>query len=114
MAAGLGALHDQDIDAGRDLAQRMLLGADQRRDGNAVLLAHVDHRLRRHAKRVGDQPDRVTERRLEHLQRALPIERLRLVVGDVRRRQFDAVFFQEVAGEVRGARATSAPPGFSR
>ena len=48
MAAGLGALHHQNIDAGRDLPQRMLLGADQRRHRHAVLLAHVDHRFRRH------------------------------------------------------------------
>jgi hypothetical protein len=100
MAAGLGALYHQDIDAGRDLTERMLLGADQCRDRHAVLLAHVDHRLRRYAQRVGDQADRVLERRIEDFQRALRVERLRLVVGDIGRRQFDAVFLQEVAGEV--------------
>src|SRR4051794_29117729 len=50
----------------------MLLGPDQRGHGNPVLLAHVDHRLWRYTKRVGDQPDRVTERRLKHLQRRCP------------------------------------------
>jgi hypothetical protein len=42
----------------------------------------------------------MTEGDVEHLKRALRVERLRLVVGDVGRRQFDAVFLQEVAGEV--------------
>ena len=59
----------------------MLLGADQRRDGHAVFLAHVDHGPRRHAERVGDQPDRMPERDIEHLQRALRIEGLRRLAG---------------------------------
>jgi hypothetical protein len=99
MAAGLGALHDENIDAGRDLAERMLLGTDQCRHRHAVLLAHLDHRLRRHAQRIGDQPDRMPERRIEDFQRTLRVERLRLVVGDISRRQFNAVFLEEVAGE---------------
>jgi len=59
----------------------MLLGADQGRDGNAVLLAHLDHRFGRYAQRVGDQADRMPERDVEHFQRALRVERLRLVVA---------------------------------
>jgi hypothetical protein len=35
----------------------------------------------------------------KQFQRAFCVERLRLVVGDVGRRQFDAVFFQQVLGE---------------
>ena len=65
------------------LAERMFLGADQCCDGNAVPVAHLDHRLWRHAERVGDQADRVPERGVEHFQRALRVERLRLVVGDL-------------------------------
>ena len=37
MAAGLGALHDEDVDTGRDLAQRMFLGADKGCDGTPCL-----------------------------------------------------------------------------
>jgi hypothetical protein len=47
MAAGLGALRDQDIDAGCDLPKRMLLGTNERRDRHVVLSALLDHRLRR-------------------------------------------------------------------
>ena len=68
--------------------------------GTSCLRAHVDHRFRRHAERIRNQLDRMAERNVEHLERALRIERLRLVVGDVGRRQFDAVFLQEIAGEV--------------
>src|SRR4051794_39140123 len=71
MAAGLGALRDQDIDTGRDLAQRMLLGTDERCNGHAMLAALVDHRLRRHAERICDQFDRVAERNVEHVERTL-------------------------------------------
>ena len=78
-----------------------------------MLLAHVDHRFRRHAERIGDQPDGVAERGLENFQRALSVERLRLVVIDAGLRQFDAVFFQEVAGEcavlVRNSRFQAFP-----
>src|ERR1700716_3384681 len=77
----------------------MLLGADQGGHRHAVLLAHLDHGLWRHAQRIRDQADRMPERGVEHLERALAIEGLRLVVGDARRRQFDAVLVQEVAGE---------------
>ncbi|MGY4593978.1 hypothetical protein ACVWXL_001724 [Bradyrhizobium sp. GM22.5] len=81
----------------RDLAQRVLLGADQGRDRHAVLPAHLDHGLRRHAERIGDQADRVVERDLQQLQRGPAIERLRLVVGDLGGREFDVVFLQEIA-----------------
>ena len=87
VAAGLRALHHQDVDAGVDLADGVLLGADQGRHRHAVLLAHLDHRRRRHAERIGDQLDRVLERRLQHPQRRLRIERLRPVVGDLDRRR---------------------------
>ena len=83
MAAGFGALHHQNIDAGRDLAHRVFLGADQGGHRHAVLLAHLDHRLGRYAQRIGDQADRVAERGIENLQRALAVERLRLIVGDI-------------------------------
>ena len=99
MAAGLGALHHENIDAGRDLAQRVFLGADQGRDRHAVLLAHLDHRLWRHAQRIGDQADRMPERGVENFQRALRVERLRLIVGDIGGREFNAIFLQQVAGE---------------
>ena len=100
MAAGLGALGHQNIDARCDLPQRMLLGTDERRDRDIMLSSHVDHLLRRHAESVRDQLDRMAKGDVEHVKRALRIERLRLVVGDVGRRQFDAVFLQQVAGEV--------------
>jgi hypothetical protein len=97
---GFGALRDQDIDTGCNLPQRVFLGADKSGDRHAMLAAHVDHRLRRHAERVRDQFDRMAEGDVEHVERALRVEWLRLVVGDVGRRQLDAVFLQEVAGEV--------------
>jgi len=99
MATGLGALYHQDIDAGRDLAQRVFLGADQRRDGDAVLFAHLDHRFGRNAERIGDQADRMPKRCIENFQRALCVERLGLILRNFGSRQFDAVFLQEFAGE---------------
>ena len=36
VAAGLGALRDDEVDAARDLLDRVLIGADQRGDGDAV------------------------------------------------------------------------------
>jgi len=45
------------------------------------------------------QLDRMAERSLEHFKRALRVERLRLVVGDIGRRQLDAVFLQQVFSE---------------
>ena len=44
---------------GGDLLDGVLLGADQRGDRDAVLSARLDHVVRRHAQRVGDQLDRV-------------------------------------------------------
>ena len=100
MAAGLGALYHEDIDAGRDLAQRVLLGADQGRNRHAVFPAHLDHGPGRYAESIGNQADRMAERSIEHLQRALAVERLRLIVIDVGCGQLDAVFLQQVAGEI--------------
>ncbi len=114
MAAGLGALHHEDVDAGRDLAQRVLLGADEGGDRHAVLPAHLDHRLRRHAQRIGDQPDRMVEGDLEQLQRRLGVERLRLVVGDT---PWSSARCRISSGDracSRGAPAARAPPGSSR
>jgi len=96
-----------------DLPQRVLPGADQRRDRHAMLLALIDHGLRRDAERVGDQPDRMAEGYLEQIHRGLGIEGLRLVVGDAGGRKLDVVFLQEIAGEVavlrRDARLQALP-----
>ena len=46
---------------------RVLLGADERRDGHAALSSRFDHVVRRHAQRVGDQLDRMAERHLEQV-----------------------------------------------
>src|SRR5579864_1265076 len=100
MAAGFGALYHQNIDAGCDLAQRMLLCANQRCDGHAVLSSHLDHRLRRNAKCVRNQADRVTEGGLEYLERETGIEGLRLTHGNRSRRQLHAMSSQKIAGEV--------------
>jgi hypothetical protein len=78
----------------------VFLRANECCDRDTVLPAHVDHRLWRHAERVRDQLDRMAEGDVEHVERALRVERLRLVVGDVGRRQLDAILFQEIAGEV--------------
>jgi hypothetical protein len=114
MAAGLRTLHHQDIDACRDLTHCMLFRADKGRHGHALLPAHVDHFLRWDTERVSDKPDRVAEGDLEKSQGSFRIERLRLVVGDACRREFDTVLVQEIAGEIamllRDA-SLQAPPG---
>ena len=55
-----------DIDAGCDLAHRMISCPDQRRDGNIVLLPHVQHHLWRNTQSVSDQPDRMAECELQY------------------------------------------------
>src|SRR3546814_20835287 len=57
MAARLAALRDQQVDAGLDLANRMLLGADQGAHRDAMRPGPRDHRRRGDAKRVDDQPE---------------------------------------------------------
>ena len=61
MAAGLGALRDDDVDAGGHLAHGVLPRTDQGGTGNTGWPGAFQHRGGRHAERVGDQPDRVAE-----------------------------------------------------
>ena len=82
--AGLGALRDDEIHARRDLLGGVLLGADEGGDGNAALLARVDHVVRWHAQRVGDQLDRMAHRHLEQI--------LARVAGQERRAEPDLFF----------------------
>ena len=65
VAAGLVALRDDDVDAVGDVAERVLGGAGQRGDLDAVLVALLDHVDRRRAERVGDQHRPVLERDVE-------------------------------------------------
>ena len=99
MPARLATLHNEDIDPRRDLAQRMFLRADQRGDGHAVLLAQRDHRGRGDAQRVGDQPDGMAERDVEHRERQIGIEgRRRVAVGTFRGHR-EMVTFGETGDE---------------
>jgi hypothetical protein len=94
--------------------QRVLLGSDQGRDRNAVFPAHFDHRLWRYTERIGDQPDRMTERGFEHFQRPRRVKRLRRIGGNGGGRELDAMSLEEVAGEVTvfGRNPSlQAPPG---
>ena len=61
MAAGLGARHHQNIDAGGGVFERVLAGAGQRADRDIAVAAALDDRLRRHAKGVDEQADRMLE-----------------------------------------------------
>ena len=61
MPTRFGALRNDDVDSGLGLANRVFLGADQRRHGHAAPLAFLDHRGRGDAQRIGDQPDRMAE-----------------------------------------------------
>ena len=88
MAAGLGALHHQDVDAGRDLADaRAPWRRPGPRPGTPCFLPISIIAWRRHAQRVGDQPDRMLERGLEHFQRALA---RRTAAADCRRRSWSS------------------------
>ena len=100
MTAGLGALDDEDVDSGIDLTDGVFLGPYQGGDRNPARLSHFDHRRRRHAQRIGDQPDRMFEGRLEHPHRPVGIEGLGLIVGNGRSDNLDAEAFHQVAGEV--------------
>src|SRR3546814_6681238 len=64
-------LDDEYVDPGARLRQRMIARAYQRRDRHIVPFAEVEHQLRRHAERVGDQPDRMAEGDLEQLRGAV-------------------------------------------
>ena len=75
MAAGLAALRDNYIDSRFDLAHRVFRRSDQRSDRHSMLMAHIDHGLRRHAERVGDQFDRMLKCSLEQLQRVFRLKR---------------------------------------
>jgi len=67
VAAGLGSLRDDQVDASGDLFDRVLLGADQRGDGHAVFAARVDHVVGWHAQCICDELDGVTHRHREQL-----------------------------------------------
>ena len=97
VAAGLGALRDDQIHARRDLFDGMLLGADERGDGDAALLARVDHVVRRHAQRVGDQLDRMAHRHLEQVMAGVAGQERR--TGPRRLLGLDVVCGQQVGDE---------------
>ena len=84
--AGLRALRDDDIDAGRDLRLRLMGAADERRDEDAGSMRLVDYRRRWCAESVRDELDGVLERDV-HLSLSLLVRpgeqpfRLRLVRG---------------------------------
>jgi hypothetical protein len=65
VSAGLVALSDDDVDAVVDVALCVFGTAGQRGHRNSRLVRLVDDVLRRRAKRVGDQLDRMLERHLD-------------------------------------------------
>jgi hypothetical protein len=71
------ALRDEQVDAGVDLLDRVLLGSDQRGDRDATLLARLDHVVRRHAERVGDQLDGMAHRHVQQRAAGVPGQRRR-------------------------------------
>ena len=74
VAAGLGALGDDDVDALRDLPLRVLAAADERADEQPVLVRVVDDVRRRRPERVHEHLHaRVRERHLD-LARALLVD----------------------------------------
>ena len=93
------------IDARLRLTHRMLGRAHQRRDRHAMLAAHLDHLLRRHAESVGDQFDRMTECNLDELERVLLLHRERRIGRThvpllERLRRLDIVLREQVAHEI--------------
>ena len=81
MATRLAALRDDDVAACFGEAQSMFLRPRQRADGDVVRAAHVDHFLRRLAKRVHDHLDGVVEGDTEQLHRLFGPERWRRVIA---------------------------------
>ena len=114
MTAGLSTLHDEQINAGRNLAQRVLLGATQRADRHAVVAAHPHHLRRWHTERVDDQLDRVSKRNLQNVHGAAAIERLRLVVRRTDVVELDAVLLEQCPGVRPVLRRALAPRGCCR
>jgi hypothetical protein len=89
VAAALGALRDDDVDAGGDVLLPLIGAAAERRDEASALVDAVDHLLRRRAERVGDELHLLVSQRDVDLRcrgRLRPAEQLlaaRLVAGQL-------------------------------
>ena len=104
MAAGLGALRDDDVHAGLHLADGVFAGTHQRRAGDFEAPSAFQHGRRRHAEGVGDQPDRMAEGDIHQLLARFPLKRRRrvgsvAVVAVEFLRRIDAVTAQQVVHE---------------
>ena len=95
---GLGALRDDQVNARGDLLDGVLLGSDQRRDGDATFLARLDHVVRRYPQRIGDELHRMGQRDVEQLAAGVP--RQRRPAEAALRLGFDVVVAQQVVDEI--------------
>ena len=98
MPTGLGALRDDQVNARGDLLDGVLLGSDQRRDGDATFLARLDHVVRRHPQRIGDELHRMGQRDVEQLAAGVP--RQRRPAEAALRLGLDVVVAQQVVDEI--------------